>query len=121
MTEHGFLNEEDLYPTHPDFIRSMNTTSQILTRVKKRVDNVPIIAFSVDNPNWIGNTLETLSNQHAFLFISGIPEAIKIAKKSGIIVDGSPYDVHWNNIGHTIAGDIILNYLLDNKLIIQSG
>ena len=105
--------ERELSPDHPLFRESANTTSDIMGLVRERIGDMPMVAFSVDASKWMGSTLQDICEENSIDFIPGIPEAIAQAKKSGIVVDGFPYDAHWNSAGHAIAGEIILQHLKD--------
>ena len=59
----------------------------------------------------VGSTFQGICKENSIDFIPGIAEAVAKAKNSGVIVDGLPYDSHWNSKGHSIAGNIILAYL----------
>lgn len=109
--------EDELSENHPLFIKAAKTTSEIMYLVRKRVGNNPIVAFSVDYPKWLGNTYSDICNKYGICHIHSIPEAVKEAKESGLRVDGSPYDSHWNNVGHSIAGKIIFDYLIQRNLL----
>ena len=109
--------EDELSENHPLFIKAAKTTSEIMCLVRKRAGNNSIVAFSVDHPNWLGNTYSNICNKYGICYIHGIPEAVKEAKESGLRVDGSPHDSHWNNVGHSIAGKIIFDYLIQRNLL----
>jgi hypothetical protein len=110
--------EDKLSPGDAMFEKASETTSEIMGLVKKRAGRIPIIAFSVGDPKWIGNSFFDICKKHGIHYISGIPEAIKRAKNNGIIVDGTPYDGHYNSVGHTIMGKLILDYMIGEKLLI---
>lgn len=109
--------EDGLSETHPLFKKSVTTTSEIIGLVRKRVGNTQIVAFSASKPKWLGDTFSDICSKYAIHYVYGIPEAMKKAKESGIVIDGSPYDSHWNDVGHSIAGKIILDYLIETKLL----
>lgn len=109
--------EDELSVNHPLFIKAAKITSDIMGLVKKRVGDTPIVAFSVNKPRWEGNTFREICEKHGIHFIPNIPEAIEEAKQFGMIVDGLPFDGHWNDNGHSIAGKVILDYLTKNNLL----
>lgn len=109
--------EDKLSEDHPLLKRSAQTTSEIMRMVRKRVGDIPIIAFTADNPKWSGTIFEDISRRHQIHFISGIPESIEDTRKTGVPVDGRPYDGHWNATGHKIVGEAIFDYLLRSGLI----
>lgn len=109
--------ESELSPLHPAFIKSYTTTAQLIGKIMQRINGTPFVAFSATKPKWIGNSFENLSVEYNFYYISDIPIIIQDNKNSGIKVDGSPYDPHWNNVGHAIAGERIFDFLYENNLI----
>jgi|GEM_PF-855094 len=113
--------EGELSPEHPLFQKSAKITSDIIGFVKERIGDMPMLAFSVDEPKWTGCTFQDICKEHSIDFIEGIPKAIAEAKKSGVVVDGSPYDAHWNGRGHAIAGEMILRRLNDKGHLHKRG
>lgn len=105
--------EWELSPEHPLFQKSAKITSDVIGFVRERIGDIPMLAFSVDEPTWTGRTFQDICKEHSIDFVEGIPEAIEEAKKAGVVVDGLPYDAHWNGRGHAIAGEIILRRLND--------
>lgn len=109
--------EDKLSEEHPLFKRSAQTTSEIMRMVRKRVGDIPIVTISADEPKWVGNTFLNISQRYKMHYIPGIPETIMKAKKKGVAVDGSPYDGHWNDVGHYIVGEMIFDYLIKEGLL----
>jgi hypothetical protein len=103
-----------LTPDHALLRESTQMTVDILKLAQERLGGIPVFAFSVDAAPWVGPIFQDICDQLSIDFIPGIPEAVAEAKKSGVVVDGLPYDGHWNGAGHAIAGEIILRYLRDN-------
>jgi hypothetical protein len=98
--------------------KAVNTTSVIMSLVKKRAGDVPVVAFlATDNPKWLGDAFPDICRRAAIHYVQGIPEAVQNAKLHGVVVDGSPYDSHWNNTGNAIAGRMLLSYLIKHKMI----
>lgn len=113
--------EDELSEDHPLFKRAVNTTSEIMGLVRKRVGNIPIVAFCGINEKWLGDTFLKICKKYDIQYIQNIPESIEKAKEFGMIVDGSPNDAHWNDVGHSIVGKIILDYLIENNLLQMEG
>jgi hypothetical protein len=109
--------EDRLNEYHPLLKKTITTTTEIFGLVKKRIGNIPIFAFCVDNPKWLGTALLDICRNCDLHYIPGIPEAVLKQKELGIAVDGSPFDSHWNKNGHAIAGRIIVDYFIKNKII----
>lgn len=99
--------EEKLTPSNPLMVQSMKITNELLVKCKTRANGIPLFAFAVDKPQWVGNSFSELCKRNSIEFIAGVPEAIDSARSNGIVVDGMPHDAHWNGRGHKIAGDIL--------------
>ena len=112
-----FAFEKTMSEDHPSFMKARGITEKIMKRVKSRVGTTPVISFCVDKKAWAGEAFTEICDRVDVRFIRGIPEAVMEAKKSGIVVDGSFYDSHWNKAGHSIAGEIILRYLIENRFV----
>ena len=112
-----FTLEGKLFREHPLVEEAVNKTIEIMALVKKRADNTEVVAFQVDKQEWLGDAFQAICNECGIHFVPGVPEEILKAEARGVKVDGKPYDVHWNDMGHQIAGRIILNYLLDKELL----
>lgn len=115
--------EDVLTVDNPLMQESIKTTIEIMNLVKERVGDVPVIAFDVDklHKKWVGNSFEVISRKSAIHFISNIPKTLAEAKEKGIAVDGGNFNTHWSKAGHAIAGDILLNYLVENNLLIANN
>lgn len=109
--------EDELSINHPLFIKAAKITSDIMGLVRKRAGDTPIVAFSVNKPTWEGNTFREISEKYGIHFVPNIFEAVEEAKRFGMIVDGLPFDGHWNDNGHSIAGKVILDYLIKHNLL----
>jgi hypothetical protein len=109
--------EYRMTPDDPMLKRAINTTSEIMCLVKKKAGKTPVVAFSADNPTWINNCFSDICKKNGIYYIAGIPETIEMEKKGGVVVDGSPYDTHYNGLGHAIIGKIIYDYLVDKCLL----
>lgn len=118
----GLTESQQPLGERKEFKEAVITTTEILKLAKKRVGNVPIVAFSA-----CGISEEIVQNQAFFeicdsldiYYISGIPDSIYIAAVNGESVNGLPYDAHWNDNGNAMAGKIILKYLTKNNLLDQ--
>lgn len=102
--------EDEWSPEHPLYRKSIQTTSELMGLVKNRAGKVPVVAFSVDAED----LFEEICRRNGIAFIRGVSAAVSQAKSSGHTVDGTPYDAHWNALGHAIAGKVIYDYLEKN-------
>lgn len=109
--------EDDFSADHPLFKKAINTTSEIMGLVKKRVGHVPVFAFSIGSWKKI---FQDICARNSIHYIDGIETAINQARNSNVTVDGAPYDTHWNHNGHSIAGQVILSYLEKNNKIVKT-
>jgi hypothetical protein len=108
--------EDEFSDEHPLFKKAINTTSEIMELVKKRLGHTPVFAFAVGAQPLFQN----MCARNSIHYINGIETAISQAKNSNVTVDGAPYDVHWNHNGHSIAGQVILDYLERNNFIVKT-
>lgn len=97
--------------------RAERTTLRIMEMVEARSGPIPIVAFQVDRPAWLGATYREISEHVGIDFITGIPELVERAKRAGERVDFSPRDGHWNPTGHALVGRALLDSLLAKQLI----
>ncbi len=102
---------------HALFKKGIETTSEIMRLVKQRARDIPIIAFSVNETEYSKGVFFAICRSYGIYWINGVPEAISEAKKSGKKVDNEPYNGHWNRTGHAIAGEEILDWLVEKELI----
>lgn len=110
--------ENRLSSEHPFVVESLQTTADILGLIKKRVKDLPVVAFlSDESPLLNDEVLGKLAKHHNIHFINGIPNIVQHAKKRGIVVDASPTDTHWSVNGHEIVGQAISDYLERNRFL----
>ena len=107
--------EDQLKRGNPLLTRAENTTKEILQKVERRLNGIPMVAFSVDE-KWEQVFIDICKSLDID-YITGIPQTIATAKASGQAVDGSPVDTHWNKNGHKIGGQLILDYLENGHLL----
>jgi len=97
--------------------RALKTTEDILCLMTNREDAIPVISFSVDHPEWLGNGFFEMCEKCGIKHLEGIGQAIEAAKETGSKVDCLPGDDHWNHRAHRIAGEVILRYLIEEGFI----
>jgi len=108
--------EDEFSADHPLFKKAINTTSEIMGLVKKRIGHVPVFAFPMGWPQ----IFKDICARNSIHYIDGIGTAINQARNSNVAVDGAPYDTHWNHNGHSIVGQVILDYLEKNGYIVKA-
>lgn len=119
--DHLITIEKELTQDHPLYLNSYQTTENIMKLVKYRIGDIPLISFNAkiydDFPNWWSEAFKKIANDNNFIFLTQITDSLTSARDSGIKIDYSPEDAHWNQTGHTIVGKILIEYLINNKLI----
>lgn len=103
----------------PLFGQAFEVTSKILAMVRRRAGERPVLSFSAcdhDSGRWAD-----ISRDNGIDYIAGVPDAVSAAKQSGLVVDGSPKDRHWNGVGHAIAGRVIVDDLVRRGLVRPVG
>lgn len=117
----GKLVERDvdlLSLDNPLFDRALKTTLEIMKLVRKRVGDTPVIAFLaafIPKPTNTNMIFSNTCKECGIYYIYSIPGAIDKALKSGLKVNGMPYDPHWNNVGHSIVGKILVEFLISKE------
>lgn len=99
--------EPQIDKKNPIFRKAAQITEKIFELVKKRVGKIPIVAFGYDYE------FPDICQKHGIYYIPQVFGIVDDYKKSGVKVDGSPFDSsHWNQIGQRIAGKVIFDYLI---------
>ena len=97
------------------YANAVETTSQVMGLVKKRIGDIPLVAFS---SNGFDEVFLEICETHGFYFIEGVDQKVKKeARDSGKRMNGTPYDSHPSSFAHRIYGREILEFLRDNQLI----
>ena len=113
--------EKELTQEHPLYLNSVHTTEKIMKLCKNRIGDKPLITFNAkmydEFPGWWSDAFEKIAMKNNFIFLSQITDSLTAARDSGIKIDGTPKNEHWNSTGHAIVGKLLLNYLISNKLI----
>jgi lysophospholipase L1-like esterase len=102
---------------HAQFVEALQTTDEVMKRVRKRAGSIPIVAFITGDPErteyWEG--LEEISRHHDIVILTDVNAAVKRAEKRGTVVTGFDH-THWNDAGHQIAGEAIAAGLRDSSV-----
>lgn len=110
--------EGHLSESHSLFISAAGVTKDIMCKFRERAGGVPVVAFSVNSDDsFYGKTFQNMSNECGIHYIKKVGDEVNRAKQDGLIVNGTPYDTHWNDVGNRIAGEKILRYLLNKRFI----
>jgi glycosyltransferase involved in cell wall biosynthesis len=96
---------------HPGLARSFLVTDDLMSKVRARVGQVPVVAFNVGGGYAVyTDAFRQISSRHGILFLDDMEEAIGNAENKGIVVRAGDR-AHWNETGHQIAGETLANYL----------
>ena len=99
--------------SHEGFRHSVALTKIIMHKIKDRAPGVKIYAFCVDYKQPYYDEFKQLAKSEGFTFIDGIPQAVESAENSGHVTRAADKG-HWNELGHKIAGEKILEYFLNH-------
>lgn len=100
-------------------LRSIETTRQIMAKVKARAGKTPVVAFCAGQSDfeWSrGDHYEKISRENGIYYLSSFPNAMQRLNDSGVRVDFTPINKHWNETGHAAAGKIISDFLKEQGL-----
>lgn len=113
--------EETITKNDRLYIETVQSTKDIMGLVLDRIADIPIISFNAriysDFPEWWSLTFSQIANDISFVYLHQVSDSLNFARSSGIIIDGSPIDEHWNSTGHAIVGKILKEYLENNNYI----
>jgi len=84
-----------------------------MEKVCQRTQNTNIFAFCSDNLEPFYEEFINISKKNNIKFIGGIPQSINEAEKNGICVRTADKG-HWNEEGHRIVAEKIIEYLRKN-------
>jgi hypothetical protein len=93
---------------HHGFLMAVQTTDELIGKVKKRVGKVPIVGFVCRGYQPYLDALKEISLHHGFIFIDEVAESIEAAVERGEDVLHSDRG-HWNEAGHRLAARAIAN------------
>jgi hypothetical protein len=99
---------------HPGFLHSVKVTDELMGKIKKRVGQVPIVAFVVGIGDPYGQEYEDafkqISSRYNIALLNNVEPSVIAAEKGGVIVKADD-GAHWNEAGHRIAGEAIAGSL----------
>jgi hypothetical protein len=106
-------------PAHPQFLKALATTDEIMGMVRKRAGAVPIVGFiagadPIYGPEYVEGLVK-VSRDHDVV-LADVESHVLDAEEHGVIVraeDGS----HWNEMGHHIAGLALAKFLEDHQFV----
>ncbi len=92
---------------HPEFLRAMNLTGQMLRQLKADVAPAKVAVFIVDGDAPYAAAWAKVAEAEALPFTTAVAQAIHAAEKSGKMVRGHDR-VHWNALGHRLAAEALV-------------
>ena len=95
---------------HKGFVRSIQTTDDLMRQVRSRVGTVPIVAFGCDTGQPFTDALREISSHHDIIYFEDVAWAVRKAGERGEDVRASDL-AHWNENGHRVAGLVIASHL----------
>ena len=101
---------------HEGFRRAAKITQMTMDMIKKRAAGTKIITFCVDELQPMSEELQKLAEQEQFIYIDGIPQALRSYEKQGYNIRAADKG-HWNELGHRIAADKITDYLQEHEVL----
>ena len=102
--------------SHVGFARSVQTTDELMGRVRARVGILPIHAFSCENDEPYNTAFETISRHHNIQYWKDVPDVIHEALRNNDDVLAS--DGHWNEKGHALIANRLAEHLTRSTAIL---
>jgi hypothetical protein len=101
------------------FNHALNTTKNIMELIKQRAPGILLLSFCADNNQPAYDKLKEISESLDIKFIDGIPQSNKKCEANGLCVTAEDGE-HWNELGHQIAADKIIEYFQKNNVLVKS-
>ena len=101
---------------HLGFARSVQTTDELMGRVRARAGMLPIHAFNCDNDEPYDTAFATISQRHNIHYWKDIPEVIRQALENKEDVLAS--DGHWNEQGHALIANRLAEHLARSTAVL---
>jgi hypothetical protein len=100
---------------HAGFRRAVEVTEKLMGRVRARVGDTPIVAFSCDNIDPYDAAFAAISVRHRIEYWSDVPRVIQEAVRKE--EDVQTPDDHWNELGHKLVAEIITEHMRARALM----
>lgn len=95
--------------SHPGFRRSVETTDRLMELVRQRMGKRPILAFSCMHFEPYSQAFAEISHRHDIEYWDDVGEVVQLADAKGEDVLAS--DNHWNERGHALVAEALLNHV----------
>jgi hypothetical protein len=102
-------------PDHPGFKRASLITNKLFAMIKKRSAQRKIFAFIVDDVPPFYGKLKEICRMNNIEIIEGITDTLSKAENVGL--ETKAYDDHWNELGHKIVADVIIEHIRRSSAI----
>jgi len=90
----------------PGYSSALQVTDRILTMVRQRAGDTPIIAFCADGRQPFYQDLKKMALQHGFIWSDGVQQILQEAEKQGAVIVSDDLS-HWSEQGHAyVAKDL---------------
>jgi len=109
---------------HPQFLKALATTDEIIGKVRRRVGRVPIVGFIVGadkvvyGPEYIEG-FQKVSLNHQVMLADVEYEVLKADRLGTVVI--AEDKAHWNEMGHHIASLALTKFLSEHKLLEPKG
>lgn len=99
------------------FKKSVAVTGELMSRIRRRAADTPIVVFSVDALEPYYGQFRRISQYNGMFFIEGVAKLIQTAEANGLNIRTADRH-HWNRNGHKMCGDILVEKMKENKGLI---
>lgn len=89
--------------------RGLDVMDRLVGRVVREHPGVKVIGFAADETS--PAAYRQIFEKHGALFVPDLPRSIR---RPGARVDCAPVDSHWNHEGNRVAGELLLEFVLEN-------
>ena len=89
-----------------NFRKAVEVTDTLIKKIKKRSGRVPIVAFPVDDYRNYFEQFRRIFKENGIDFIEEVPKIIRKKNTEGVEVYLKK-QLHWNEAGHRICGDVL--------------
>lgn len=100
---------------HAGFRRAVQVTDELMGRVRARVGDTPILAFSCDTTEPYNEAFSAISVHYGIEYWTDLPDVIQQALSRG--EDVQTPDDHWNESGHRLVAGMIARHMKERSLV----
>jgi hypothetical protein len=95
--------------SHEGFRRSSKITQMIMEKFRNRAEHIPIYVFFVSDEQPFYDEFKKIVQKVNFNIIEGVPKSVREYEKRGFVTKHADKR-HWNELGHQIAAEKIIEY-----------